>query len=76
MEKFITDKGLNINWQEKIPIKRYNIHNSKYERLKIKKKLIKQKTQDKKDSLLPKIEIQSNKIEKKVISRDKSRDKT
>ncbi len=41
MEKFIVDKGLNINIQDKIPIKRYNIHRSKYERLKIKKKLIK-----------------------------------
>jgi serine/threonine protein kinase len=55
IEKFITDKGLNINLQEKIPIKRYNIHNSKYERLKIKRKLTRDKNQDKKDSLLPKI---------------------
>lgn len=71
IEKFITDKGLNINLQQKIPIKRYNIHNSKYERLKIKKKLTRDKSQDRKDNLLPKIEIQTNKIEKKVNSKEK-----
>lgn len=30
MEKFIIDKGLNLNWEQKIPIKAYNIHKSKY----------------------------------------------
>jgi hypothetical protein len=54
--------------QEKIPIKRYNIHISKYERLRIKKKLIKEKLPERKDRdrLLPRLEVQSNKIEKKV----------
>lgn len=39
MQKFIADKGTNID--ERIPIKKYNIHKSKYERLKIRNKLIK-----------------------------------
>ncbi len=53
MENFIIEKGLNLNFEQKIPIKKYNIHKSKYEKIKIKKKIVKTPQILKKDALLP-----------------------
>lgn len=61
--------------QEKIPIKKYKIHKTKYEKIKLKRGLVKEKLSvQKKESMLPKIEINSNKINR-VFSKGKSKEK-
>lgn len=63
LEKFIGDEGLNITLQERIPIKKYKIHRYKYERLKLKRGLVKDKQSlEKKESLLPRIEPHANSL--------------
>ena len=48
LEKFVSDEGLNINILDKVPIKKYKIHQYKYERLKQKKKMIRTPSMEKK----------------------------
>jgi len=73
LEKFVNDEGLNINILGKVPIKKYKIHQYKYERLKQKKKLVRTPSMEKKENMLPRIEVHASSIDKKN-QRGRSRD--
>lgn len=76
LKKFISDQGLNFTLQEKIPIKKYKIHRYKYERLKLKRGLAREKPVEKKDNLLPKLELFArDKTSARGSSRSKDREK-
>jgi hypothetical protein len=74
LEKFISDEGLNIALQGKIPIKMYKIHRSRCERMKLKRGLVKAPSLEKKENLLPRIETHASSVDRKP-NRAHSREK-